>query len=637
MKVQIKRLADGGGFATFMPIMKAAPAMNTSGAASNSNPTSEDPSKGSSLLDEKMMEFLYKGNGLVNDVNKFVVDLMKIENSSQLPYMNNSNRKSSLQVIAKINEIGQNKKYWDDAISRSKEAGGLGEVAVDNSGRIFTKTSDNKIQSISLAEYSKKKDKIRPLSVQELLYERQYNPSLTEQNNVFTVADNAIGLNKITDHIKGMISALGTESNESNEIYSKGQVSQYMDSFKGKTPTADELNSLKILNQVLSSPTELSKITTEISTEKNHIKQALNYIWKTLGTNAQQKLSATAVMNNSNPIDLIASMLESGTNIDTKSDISPITDPKDPKSGSGSGTDTGKIALTPAEMFYMDKLHRPGTYYTINNPNVGIELNMVASGIGPLYGLTGKAEVVGPTTVNTIMHRDNLQTILDPKKAYIGDTRIDMFGFDQLAYSGDDVAKVYMPINPDGSPDLAGIEKFSALYKKLQENKDTWSALEAEKFFANNNFPGIKIQKSVDSNGETIQEIIENGTVKPFLAIPVLTNSATNLADLSWMTKLTGALGDQATAIMDQAFTVIGGTASKPVIKSKPPSAWNSLEKPFKGTLFVAFRPEASANVSSFFGHLRGMATQETDVQRNLYNSSNSVGPISASAEVFNN
>ncbi|MGV8961989.1 MAG: hypothetical protein ACOH2V_01230 [Candidatus Saccharimonadaceae bacterium] len=106
MKVQIKKLADGGGFATFTPIIKSAPAPNSASAAS----TSAAP-ESSSIIDEKMLEFLYKTGGLVNDVNQLVSDLVKLERSSNMPYMQSSNRGSSLQMIGKINEINQNKKY----------------------------------------------------------------------------------------------------------------------------------------------------------------------------------------------------------------------------------------------------------------------------------------------------------------------------------------------------------------------------------------------------------------------------------------------------------------------------------------------------------------------------------------------
>ncbi|MGV8961986.1 MAG: hypothetical protein ACOH2V_01215 [Candidatus Saccharimonadaceae bacterium] len=102
------------------------------------------------------------------------------------------------------------------------------------------------------------------------------------------------------------------------------------------------------------------------------------------------------------------------------------------------------------------------------------------------------------------------------------------------------------------------------------------------------------------------------------------------------MTQLTGTLGDNATAIMDQAFTISGGTASKPTSKNLSPSGYFSLEKPFKGTLFIAYRPEATAVISSTFGHLKGTAPTETDVQRNL-RYSNNTGPISGNSDVLEN
>lgn len=636
MKVNIRRLADGGGFATFTPIIHNFPGTPSSG----NQPTSETPKQSSSILDEKMLEHLYKQGGLVNDVNKLVSELIQLEKASDMPFLNSQNRSTVLRIVAKINEVNQNKEYWKDAISRSKESGGFGEVAVDN-GRIFTKTRDNKIQSMSLSEYSGKRDRVKPLSVQELMYERQYNPSLTGQNGVFTVADNAIGLNKITEHIKSIISALGSETMENSQVFSKTGVRSYIESIGGKTPTQEEMKSLGILNKVLNSSSEYSQVSVTNSSERNQLGKALSYIWNTLGSPAQQKLAATAAINGvDDPKRFILQMLESQSDISEKTSITPIADHTATGKPAPTTKEPNKIALTPSEMFHMDKLYQPGTTYTLNNPDAGIQINMVASGIAPLFNFDKDGTVIPPSIISNILTKNNYQAIVNQNEAYIGDTKIDPSIFGEMVSSGDDVAKVYMPVKSDGSPDLAGLERFKKVYTEFQQNKDKWSSSDAERWFANNDFRGIKIKEVRGIDGSVTKEIIENNTVKPFLAVPILTNSASDLSENPWMVKLTGTTADNAKIIMEKAFTVYGGTPSKPTSKNLAPDNFGpefiNPNKPYKGTLFIQYRPEASAFISSMHSHLMGTAPSELDVERNLqYSNNNEESKISGGASVL--
>jgi hypothetical protein len=187
--------------------------------------------------------------------------------------------------------------------------------------------------------------------------------------------------------------------------------------------------------------------------------------------------------------------------------------------------------MTPSELFHMDRLYQPGTTYTLNNSDASIKVDMVATGVGPLYSLDKDGAVVGPSVVSNILKQNDYQAILNQNQAYIGDSKVDPTSFGEMAFSGDDVAKVYVPVKPDGSPDLAGLARFKEIYKTFQQNKDNWSAVEAERWFAKNDFGGVKIKEMRGIDGSVIKEIIENNAVKPFLAIPILTNSASELSD----------------------------------------------------------------------------------------------------------
>ena len=131
---------------------------------------------------------------------------------------------------------------------------------------------------MSLKEYSEAKKTVKPLTVQELMYERQYNPSLAGQNGVFTVAENAIGLDKITTQIKGLIGALGTETDESTRFYSKQQISDYLKEVGARNPTSGEMESLQIMQDILSTPGDHAQVISKVTSQKNHLKKALDYI-----------------------------------------------------------------------------------------------------------------------------------------------------------------------------------------------------------------------------------------------------------------------------------------------------------------------------------------------------------------------
>ena len=103
MKYNIQKL-QGGGFATFTPIVNPAPSASN---AETSKSSQEAKSQASSILDDDMFEKLI-GDGLSNDVNSLVEDLIKLENSSPAPFMQQNNRATALRVIAKINEAKQN-------------------------------------------------------------------------------------------------------------------------------------------------------------------------------------------------------------------------------------------------------------------------------------------------------------------------------------------------------------------------------------------------------------------------------------------------------------------------------------------------------------------------------------------------
>jgi hypothetical protein len=103
--MRIKKL-QGGGFATFTPIV---PNMPVNPVRPSGSDSSESKTESSSLLDKDVYKKLIEAGGLVNDVNHFVEQVQELESSGS--YLDPSNRNSAIMLVGKVNELIQSRKY----------------------------------------------------------------------------------------------------------------------------------------------------------------------------------------------------------------------------------------------------------------------------------------------------------------------------------------------------------------------------------------------------------------------------------------------------------------------------------------------------------------------------------------------
>ena len=106
MKVNIQKF-QGGGFATFTPIIRTP----TPRSANKSSEGSDDRQKNASILDDDIFKELLTKGGLTNEVNEFVEQIIKLEDSSfGLPYLDPTKRSTALRMIAQVNALKSNEK-----------------------------------------------------------------------------------------------------------------------------------------------------------------------------------------------------------------------------------------------------------------------------------------------------------------------------------------------------------------------------------------------------------------------------------------------------------------------------------------------------------------------------------------------
>jgi hypothetical protein len=580
MKVNINKYQNGGGFATFLPIIKGGntPTQKTSKRSTTSKKEEEEEA---GIVDDKLYAELIK-EGLRNDVDMFIDKLIEIE-SSDLAYTDPQNRLRMQRLLEKdINNILQQKSYWTDSINKAKEAGGLNEVAVGSSGEVFVKDKKGKVEAISTSEYKRKHEGTPVMTVAELLNARQFNPDLAFNSEVFSVAQSAVGLKTITDHAQKLMETLSDYSESSDLVYDKKDLRQQLEYLEAQPASESVINAMKDLEEVLNTPGDYAEVKTSYTSKRKNIDRALNYIWTSIGQGAQRKLNAVGAVNNlENPKEILYNMLYSYTEEDTDKTISPVSET------SATGSSQVK-SLSAFQILNKGVLNNSLNTFALNEPELGIVLRGSIGTEGVLVGQDDNA--IGQTTLGNIFSKHGYSRVLDTSKAFFGDKEIKLQNQNQIIHDGSTTARTFLPVNPDGTLDYGSFEVFKKLYAEYEAKKDTASKEELERIF---NEEGFNVTIDEDGNEKFLRE---SKLVKPFLAMYGWTNSASGLTDdNSGAKQLSKNEQNQLEPIFNDIWTI---RTNEGVQDFTPDKSWHN-EKYYKGLILVPYRDNATAIVDA--------------------------------------
>lgn len=612
---------------TFTPVLATPPGAGQQG-------TAKEEGKKESLVDDNVFKELMDKGGLTNDVNSFVEELIQLEQSSDNPFLNNSTRVTALRMIGRVNELKQSKAQWQEALDHAKSVDSIGEVAVGSYGEVYTKDQDNNIKAISLSEFNKNRDSIKLMSVGELMYERQHNPRLVNQNSIFNIANDSIGLSKITNHIKGIISAFGVEEDSETRVYSKEQTLKELGKFTGKTPTSEEAQAVKRLQDLINTPGEFYKVKTENSSERRQALKAVQYIWNTLGDPAQKKLTATAAINGVNdPREFILDMISVQTDEKRNLEITPTTD----RDGDGSGSgDKGQKSLTQFQMFFKNSLKGVWTDFMVNDPNVGSLFKGAVGSKGPLVDKNDNP--IGMSKLSDVLSGHQYNSMVDTSNMYFGDKKISPEDLNNVIYNNaEDAGIIFVPVKSDGSPDYDSFERFNQANQVFEANKSVWSDEQIKNHFKRYNFQ-VNITTSDDGN-KSIKALAESANVKPFLVMSAYTNDAVEniVDDNGRLSKMSSSEVKQLEPYFESIWTIGQGKSSQNLTPRNP---FYKFGTPYyKGVILAPLKLEASVVADALAGQGPTHRVSTLDnVKHNIKNSNQQLtgglNPITSSAVI---
>lgn len=611
-----------GGEIVYTPMPSSgipAPTVAPSGAAAESS--------GSSTYDDIYKELVKGDMGLENDVYDLINQLQQLDQTSNVPYLSEQNRNTKLAIYGKINEIKRNKEMWKEAYNTAKSSGGLNEVAVGSSGELYAYDKDNQIKSVTLDDYKKSKGKLRLLSVSDLLRERNENPNLTYNNNILDPANNSVSIKSISDYAKSIVSSLGLEKEDSEFIVTKedalSKSSLIAEQVKlGNVPSAEVIKGFEILQHVADSPSNYSKVKQAQSSERNHATKAIKYIWSTLGDNAKNKLRVQAELSGQSVENLLMDMVIISTDISSSYSTSPVSEKvATGKASEGEESLTGAKNMTPTQIMMQGTLASADRKFVFNDPDFNSKFQGLIIGQKALTTADDRNAPIGPTTLEEVLSGGRWNELVQQDNIYFGNSKVSWGQMNDIIVDGQsDIAYVYLPANPDGSPDNQSLEEYKNLMDTYKEQKDSMTPGEVKRLFSNSGF-------DVTVNPDKTIEVSKSGSnIQPFLITFGYTNDGSGLAEdnddinQGGLKKLNREESKRMASFEERAWTFGTGRNTTSV---KPKTNIFNRDR-YKGIIYMPVRHGGSVigDALSNAGPKKPVYS-ETDVRRNAQNSSN--------------
>lgn len=460
MKV-IPKKQKGGSFDSFFTTYLPVQDLPMQSSKSQSSTQESSDSEKGKLTEKDFFDMIKDIDGLPNEMQNIVTNLI---NTFQLSNLTGASPEdlsvSYLSNLYQLKIAAQNKKRYDDVITKASKNGSLAEPAISMDGKLLVQTDDGGISKLSLSEFNNNKELYsdRLLTVSNLANMRKYDPSLVKDQSIFEMIENSMGYESFQDLLSKSVQQLG-----SSEISSTGMFSAEGQASKGLAllQSLREDDRIKALGSVTAEGLYGYNII-----DKNQLKQ-INYLtqyitttlpdraktWAAIKTGSDNKNKATQnlVFNyllgqstDSHSFDI----QYKGSMSKVKGSQSSKDSSEDPKKGFWSqiqsgqgGEDFRSTLLTKKGSMSVDGKYHGTTPGLDSNKSLGDYIN--SSRIGYL--------------------------IKNNKNITLGDKKISVDSFNDVmvnSYSG--AAVVTLPIKVDGSVDLNVSERWTNVLDKLE-------------------------------------------------------------------------------------------------------------------------------------------------------------------------
>lgn len=450
----IPKKQKGGSFLNYFAdykILQPAVEKPTAGSSPKTKEPTEKTDKGK-ISEKDLFSILNSVDGLPNEMKELTSNMLSMYQRAEL-FGTDIDSRSLAGLYAKnmykVKEAAFNKKEYDKAYAVLSKNDGLNEVAVTDNGKIVVYDKEQKLTNISVKEYLSDPSNYQAITNQQLLWLRAHDPQFVNNNNVFQITNNGIGINQIQKEIKDRFESLGT-----SELNYSGSVSVKDKNIIAGASLVQQLSESEQANLGLDGLYKAKVITKE---QNQQAQKALQYIYSTLSTSAKTVLALKSG-NKENPEkgametiwNLISSKSSPTREVTLELANSDPTEAKQSKGKKGSGGSGGFGDVDANTATQLVSGYGVKEQFTIN-PGTNLSTNVAANTL-PLVKANG--EPLGANTTLQDVSEGQFAGILDWQKVTMGGRRIDPTYLNQVVVSDGKIRSIDFPVDENGNPDL---------------------------------------------------------------------------------------------------------------------------------------------------------------------------------------
>lgn len=457
-----------GGSPSFQVIANpfAAPAEDSS-TTSGSKKSSSGSKSG--LLSESLLNELYK-KGIPVDVDNFVQKLAQYEQQEQWGLGVSPAAIRGLE--AQANRIIQQANYLNRAENFAEKNQAMGEIAVGSKGQLYIQDKDDNVKAVGMSEYDPEKHGYA-LTVGDLIEQRKFNPNKAYDTDLTQTINNNLGMQKINEYIQGIIKTVG-DSQTTSEAYT--DLASYVGKQYAKRPTEAQLKNLQNLAEALQQlgPDAIFK-NKEIMKSRN-MQEAFEYIRSVLPRDMRIQLSGRWIANGGTTdsagkyMDSIiaqaltaANKTEYGDYLDFDANVNKAVNPA--KNGSNK-----TFYQKPNEQLFDGDLNQ--MILELRDPVFGNQTGVKVAGSQMPALTTDDGNAISNLPLGVAFNA-TVGKYLEKDKMYMGDQKITEGMLNDIAYSNDPVAAIYMPVDRKHNIDWEGFHGFSAAEQEIRDKNIT--------------------------------------------------------------------------------------------------------------------------------------------------------------------
>lgn len=446
-KYNIEKKQSGGIIYTpFVPSYT-----NSEVESSSSSSSSSDAGKIGDVQKE-IMDVLQE-NGLPSDVDYFMQTANRFLRKAEIT--GNWSMSDFTRIQSLANRVAHNKTLYDSATQHLTETGNWNEIALDNKGQMYVVDKDGNLDTISPLEYYKNRNNYQALTNNDILeYRSKANPF---DSSVLNDAAGSIGVNDVTEYVKGIILDFGTRSVSG---YTNSEIAQMDES----------------LNRLLANgPRGYYKYKEEVQGGGGPTTQAVEYLYNALPSNMKQLLIAKTAAEGKNPEqyapELLVQMLTNHLDYDLSVDYDSAATASDPKYADA--TTSGKTVERTLPERYVDG-NGLGEHKWIQITPEGSSAHLLALGQSAqtIMNKDGKTPLPSMTLDQVLTESLGIGGVTRKDSISFGDQLLNVTDYDKVVYdSSTPLYRVLLPYRNQGGkivPDFEAQTKAQQLQDEIE-------------------------------------------------------------------------------------------------------------------------------------------------------------------------